>query len=227
MGYDTLALNEKGESVNGIYVSPYGIEVEFYKNWIYIRDEKGHDEDVSFSNNVVMEFHEGLITYKDTNIVSVRGPQNSICAVIWSGYGKDVTGMIGVSCYGYDKDKWVGVNEDTINHLKNEFLLKTVRKRFAVCSSAKTFIKEMNEHDRKYLFLEAKAINGNTFNYGQFKYDLPEEFRYIDFNDGLRFNQGDKFFSDKYGIDLNCTLVGESNKPVIEGLIEGLIKGMK
>lgn len=39
--WDTMSMDEKGKTLSGEFVSPLGVKVEFYKNWIYVRESGG------------------------------------------------------------------------------------------------------------------------------------------------------------------------------------------
>lgn len=120
--WDTLAVNEKGEAINGVFTSPMGVTVEFYKNWLYVRDEKGWVEGGAFVKPTVMEVQHGYFTYKDVHIIAARGPQGGIFACVWSGseWAKPstVTGMVGCGVYGYEDHDFVGVTAVSKSWLK-------------------------------------------------------------------------------------------------------------
>lgn len=46
--YATMAFTHEGKPNNGAYISPCGVNVEVYKNWIYIYDEKAWQENGGF-----------------------------------------------------------------------------------------------------------------------------------------------------------------------------------
>ncbi len=119
--WDTLAVNEKGEHCNGEYTSPLGVSVVFYKNWLYVRDERAWREGGKFGKSTVAEIHLGTIDYQDISIIAVRGPKNGVYACIYNGYGKDATGIVGCGIYGYEGDEFVGVGERE-KHFFSEFL---------------------------------------------------------------------------------------------------------
>jgi hypothetical protein len=124
--WDILAMNEKGEKSSGVFVSPLGIEVTIYKNWLYVEDHKAWEEGIDWISPVVMEVQCGSFSYKDVKFVAFRGPQNGIFCIVWSVSYPDkpegivhapsvVTGMVGCGVYGYDHEKqsWVGVTKET------------------------------------------------------------------------------------------------------------------
>lgn len=112
--WDTMAFNEKGQPSNGIFTSKLGVRVEFYKNWLYVHDEKAWEDGGAFVRDTVMNVQLGDLQYKDVHITAVRGPQEGIFAVVYSGYGKDAVGMLGCGVYGYHDMEWCGVTPKTI-----------------------------------------------------------------------------------------------------------------
>lgn len=121
--WDTLALDEKGEPSTGDFTSKLGVNVEVYKNWLYIRDEKAWDDKSGWQRPTVMQISHGSITYKDVNIVALRGPQNGVYAFVWSGWEHDKTlvGMIGIGVYGFDESsEFVGVLPDSLDWFENK-----------------------------------------------------------------------------------------------------------
>lgn len=117
--WDTLAINHLGEPVNGIFDSPSGVQVQFYKNWIYVRDAKAWEPNTGWAEPTIAMIEFGSLSYKDVHIEAWRcGHQSGVCAAIWSGYGKDLTGMVGCGVYGFADHTWVGVSQDTLEALQ-------------------------------------------------------------------------------------------------------------
>lgn len=129
--WDLLVLDHDGRPCDGSFTSPEGVEVEFYKNWLYVRDEKSGGSG-SFTRPTVMQIDDGTIRYKDVEIVAVRGPQAGIYAVVWVAHhdrqerGKSVpvTGMAGCAVNGYRRRVWVGVTPESVEFLRHELNLK-------------------------------------------------------------------------------------------------------
>jgi hypothetical protein len=70
-----------------------------------------------------MEIQSGNLTYKDVNIYAERGPQNGIycvvCAPAYINKKKDEkpNAMLGIGCYGYNNDEWIGVRSGSVDFL--------------------------------------------------------------------------------------------------------------
>lgn len=116
--WDTLALTHEGKSCNGVFVSPLGVTVEFYKNWVYVRDPQAWRSAGGWAEPTVMEVQHGELRYQDVHIQAWRGPQRGIYAVVsaWNRTTDLYTGMVGCGVYGYkqsnledEDDGWVGV----------------------------------------------------------------------------------------------------------------------
>lgn len=123
--WDTWALDEKGEPIPGSFTSPLGVEVEVYKNWLYVQDERAWVEGGAYIRPIIMEIQSGELTYKDVHVSALRGPQEGVYAVVYTTrYPPHVegepykpptyTGMIGVGVYGYHGEEWVGVLPESI-----------------------------------------------------------------------------------------------------------------
>ena len=52
--WDTFAVDEKGEPTDGRFTSALGVEVEIYKNWLYVRDEQAWRDGGRFVSPTVM-----------------------------------------------------------------------------------------------------------------------------------------------------------------------------
>ncbi len=127
--WDTLAIDEQGRSINGVFVTPLGVQVEFYKNWLYVSDKDAWVPG-SFTEPTILHINAGDVRYRDLAIRAVHGPWNGVYAACWSGYTnlkeQPFTGMAGIACYGWDNDDWVGVSENPIKYMH-----AWLRRRFA------------------------------------------------------------------------------------------------
>lgn len=123
-----FSLNEKSEHTSGTLHSEFGVQVETYKNWLYVGDEKAWDEKSGSAKPTVMEIHEGDLLYKDVQIVARRGPKNGIYFVACSPCYCPKQIMVGIGVYGYNNSNWVGIEiadkqflHDLFqNHFENE-----------------------------------------------------------------------------------------------------------
>lgn len=119
--WDTLAIDLDSKPIAGSFTSPLGVQVAFYKNWLYVYDAKAWRKDSGYSEPCVMNVNEGELVYLDVQIRAIRGPQQGVFAVVTSGssYGKTLQGMVGCGVYGFKDETWVGVNEESVKFLRH------------------------------------------------------------------------------------------------------------
>lgn len=118
--WDTAAWDQDGNPIEG-KLTVGQISIEIYKNWIYVRDPERWAKGLyGYSNNVVMEIQFGDITYRGFRIRAVRGPQNSIMAVVEHGYKfqGNYQAMFAIGGYAYYRNKCVGVQQKTIEKFR-------------------------------------------------------------------------------------------------------------
>lgn len=115
--WDLMTLSHEGKSMNGKHISPLGVEVSIYKNWIYIEDNKAWQEG-AFTKPITMKINSCELVYKDTTILS-KTVDNTIYLITWNGYDylNNVSGMIGIGCYGYSRNEYIGVTMKMIEVL--------------------------------------------------------------------------------------------------------------
>lgn len=191
--WDLLVLDHDGKPCDGSFTSPEGVEVEFYKNWLYVRDEKSGGSD-SFTRPTVMQIDDGTIRYKDVEIVAVRGPQAGIYAVVWvTHYGRQergkpvpVTGMAGCAVNGYLRRVWVGVTPESVEFLRHELNVKY-----------------------------AHSSRVPEWQRGEYVRDVPDVFRSLPFDSAERTNQGDAYLASALGFAAPSSRPGQSDEPVL------------
>lgn len=120
--WDDLAFDLTGQKQQSTFRTPLGIELDIYKNWLYIRDEKAWREGGGYVHPTVMQISQGVVRYHDLNILAARGPQNGVYVLAWHHTPEDPVGLIGCGVYGYSGDEWVGVTSASRLHLLGDFL---------------------------------------------------------------------------------------------------------
>lgn len=207
--WDTLAANEKGESIEGVFVSPKcGVVVEFYKNWIYVRDEHAWQEESNFVKPTVMQIKLGNITYKDVQILAIRGPQDGIYAAVWTKQYQEqvegtpykepiITGMIGCGVYGFDGGDFVGVTPES----RDWFAAKLRETVEEVVEIKQLGIKDTYKHP----VLDVPDV---------LKSALTESVR--------RFNQGDAYFAARLDSKIPSTEPGKAEPTTMSKIIEAM-----
>ena len=189
--WDTFTIDQAGTPTEGDYVSPGGVEVTIYKNWLYIRDPKAWRAG-GFTSPTVMQITSGIVHYYDVEIVALRGPQNGVyvCAYTQTYAEKAqpaVTGMLGVGVYGYDNDEWVGVLPSS---------LEWFAERLA----------ETRLDDACGIMLDVPVL------------DIPTVFRTISLK-GERYNQGDAHIARQLGLAVESTPPGEAAESLLTKLL--------
>lgn len=109
----TLAVNQEGPCAGAVR-NHHGVTIEIYKNWLYVQDPKGWDEETGFVGPYVMQINEGDISFKGWKVIARRGPQNGVFVVAYSaGYDKESKSedyqakyidrriLVGCGVYGY------------------------------------------------------------------------------------------------------------------------------
>lgn len=194
--WDTMAFDHEGKSSNGVFTSPSGVSVGFYKNWLYVRDPKGWTPG-SYTEPTVMQIESGVVQYKDVHISAFRGPQSGVYATVFS-YAEDyksVTGMIGCGVYGYDgggEEGWVGVEEESIRWFQQEMIAGEM---------------EPLSEDFKYWIFKHEN-------------DIPDVLRWaLLVGKPLRFNQGDAYFAHHLGGETSATAPGEAEAPILSQML--------
>ena len=121
--WDTFARKFDGSFSDGSFTSPLGVTVETYKNWLHVKDAFAWQDGGTFIEPFVMSINEGIITYKDVNIVAWHGPQNGVYAVIYTAdYKQDkeedrYKGIITAGIYG-------GILPASVEDLKHKLNVK-------------------------------------------------------------------------------------------------------
>lgn len=169
----TAAVNEKGEPIEGTFVSPLGVEVEIYKDSLHVHDERAWREDGGFMSPVVMVVRQGSVRYQDVHIEAVRGHEDCIVSAVWSGSGDDAKVMLGIGCYGFgERGEWLGVTPAHVGSLR-EFL-------------SRGYMVDLGEAGIEPWF----------------SHDHEEWVRNVPLNRMEQFSQGDAFFAGHLGVPL-------------------------
>ncbi len=218
--WDTLAVDLNGEPQEGFFVSPDGVQVSIYKNWIYVDDPKAWREKGNFTKSTIMEMHHGDIHYHDVEIRAIRGPQYGVYVACWhadySCKPAKFVGMIGCGVSGYAETKddedpiWVGVTPESV-----EFLQKWIshKERHWTDEEVDEMVAGLNNPDLDPKDWEKELKESCNF-------DFPEEIAGVSLGKGIRYNQGNMYFAEKSGMPLEATEPGESEEPAISQMLK-------
>lgn len=237
--WDTMALDLESKANTGHLKSPLGVEVEIYKNWLYVRDEHAWQKGGSFINPTVMEIRAGDITYKDVFIKAIRGPQQGIFCVVYyhpfsdekdedgnpyHDYNKYV-GFVGCGVYGYDGDKFVGVKPESVKFLQDYLQKNEAMTHEEAIDWARKHCRTYDKEHPEGFAPEDEELENAAQMYMIPDWEFEEPIRKVNFDNAIRFNQGDEFFANNVdGLELSATKPGEPEKPVIEEFLKGIKK---
>lgn len=210
--WDTLAVDLNGKPQSGTFISPGGVEVRIYKNWIYVSDPAAWREGGSFVDHTVMEIQHGSLQYHDVHIEAIRGLAGIYVACWHINWGKEeketvYTGMIGCGVYGFEGEEWVGVLPENV-----EFLQKWISHQERTFTE--DYIEGLTKVDSAF---DAQSMRES------FHYDFPDEIAKVSLDQATRFNQGDMYFADRLGqskAPVGDTKPGEAGQPTIMKIID-------
>ena len=95
------------------------VDVELYKNFLYLRDKVGWTKDSPFIFPTIAQIYEVNMNYKGIEIKAVRGPQNGVYCAVYHGY-KDVVGFVACGVYGFKDEEFVGVTKESMRWFEVE-----------------------------------------------------------------------------------------------------------
>jgi hypothetical protein len=199
--YDTLALTVDGPC-DGKFVSPLGVEVVVYKNWLYVRDPVAWRPGGPFIQSTVMQISEADLYYLDVCIRARRGPQSGVYTLVTTGsnYAADrpFRAMVGCGVVGHattDRDGEVIISRAGIRGLVYE--------------------SDGAPYERPpYVGVSAECVAFMREMVADLAVDLPDEHPFL--SDELwagarRFNQGDAFFEEHLGLEDQSTSPGAAS----------------
>lgn len=249
--WDTLAVNEKGAESNGVFVSPYGVSIEIYKNWIYVGDGKAWHEGERYSRPIVMEIQQGDLTYKDVQVFARRGPQNGVYVVVqsavyspalekdclsckvkaggrWHEYqcpafvDTKYLAMIGCGVYGYRGSEWVGVEEESKQFLAHWLKESDIEEIEIPRGQFEHFTDEQIREHYQAIGERVSRITDEYVFIEYENYQFDNSMRNIDLSKALRFNQGDLYLSDQMRIEASSTPTGSAEEPLFMKLVKSI-----
>ena len=213
--WDVLMMNEQGKPTKALFTSPKGVQVEIYKNWIHIHDEKAWIGEglFAYTKPIVMKIEEGKLDYKDIEIVAIRGPQNGVYVAVWSTiWVKDneypkIIGCLGCGVSGYTRNgRYVGVTK----------------------SSLRWFIREINKKEIEEMVIHesprgvSKRWTTKVIPVKVNVYDIPDELKKLNLLKGQRYNLGDAFFTGATGASLQNSKPGKAAATTMSKIIKSL-----
>ncbi len=227
--WDTLAIDHEGKSTNGVFISPLGVQVEIYKNWLYVRDEKAWQEGGSYIEPTIMHINEGNLHYKDVDILAKRGPQKGIYVLVYSGWEHSNTFVAmagsGVSGYQYPPSP--------CGHDANKLGSMSCYDPECKCDEEDhwhTYCEECNERIPAAEFVGTtpaaikflqEMLKGEIFDYEEKENHVYTKMA-NSLNNAKRFNQGDAFFAKSFGEEIPATTIDNPETPLMQTMIKGI-----
>lgn len=224
--WDTLAIDETGTPTNGTFTSPLGVEVSFYKNWLYVEDKKAWEAGGYYIQPTVMKVASGDVTYKDVNILAKRGPQHGVYALITSGrtYEKNLKVMAGCGVSGYqypqtscghDANEYGSVSFPKLKNGEYVYHTYCTQCEKEICDAVWVGVtKEATEFLQKLLLSEVSEYLEEKEKSEHIHTKLAAAVA-----SATRFNQGDAYFADKLGFETPRTTPENSDEPILTKLL--------
>jgi len=226
--WDTLAIGSNGKSSEGEFTFSSGTTVELYKNWAYIANDKMWIEgSSSFTEPTIAQFTEGHIHLGGVELYAKRGKQSGIYLFAKAGYGETLQCFGGIGCYGYGSTfkeycEQRNIPYEPYDYSSSELVDGEWRDTVGWFGKGKK--------KRPDLILD-KDVDLNPWigvtketiaDYKKWVTKLHKD-EYIDkdwlnsinWDELIRFNQGDAFFAEQLGTDLPASSPEKSNEPII------------
>lgn len=226
--WDILAFDTDGKSCSGNLIMPDGSSVEIYKNHLCVRN----------SDQMISTIQHGEVNINGFEIQAIRHEDQHSIFVYATNY--DISKchyFSGIGCYGFgDELTWLkDHNPEEFSKIDPQHLTDNW-----FCSYSS------NDDEKGYEITFYSYTEGVESCSYTFKGPYPgldnlwvgvskktetaflkwletvadeKYFEKVKQAKGLRFNQGDAFFAEKLGTDLQATVVGEAKPPVISKMI--------
>ncbi len=238
--WDTLAIGPDGKSTTGVFQSGK-FSIEIYKNWAYISNPDMWTEDGGYTKDVICTVYSGNMGFGGLNIKAQRGNQNSIQLLVESGYGENRKIFAGIGCYGFADHSKEYLESKGYKYPEDGYLFTTWRRGeneqegkeyIGWHENGKEVLVPIDEGVDLHPFI---GVNQETLN--EFKKFLVEEleldkdyfseedkkwFDSIQWDDLLRYNQGDAYFAGALESDtIPGTEVGKQEDPIfLQALVD-------
>lgn len=99
--WDTLAIDRNGKSCVGKTNFKTGINIEIYKNWVYLFSKKNWSDETGFGKPYIGSINEGEGSILGINYNAKRGLQSGIYIFVTKWQNKVKKYFAGIGCYGY------------------------------------------------------------------------------------------------------------------------------
>jgi hypothetical protein len=151
--WDLMAWDDKGNSDTGSFTHNF-TQINIYKNWVYVCDEKAHNKYTSFKYPTIMSIHDGWVHYNGCDIITKRGKQDGIYVVVRVFVNHDAKYYYGIGCCAYRGNKCVGVTKTTYEDYmkwlrklnKEEYVKVTAPKKLLRVNQGDMIIGDIKKH---------------------------------------------------------------------------------
>ena len=206
---------------DGIFVSPLGVRVELYKNWLYVGDRSAWRDGGFFIQDTVMQIQRGSLCYLDVMIEAERleGPDgDTIVFAAWSSSDKNVRGIVGAGTYAYQtlengREVYHGITPEHVQRLREFLDRSTIDEIETTAEHAQEAAKG---GDPEYV---GHRVEGDRGWVSYRSYELDDPIRAVDLSRATRRNPGDRYIADHLGIEVPATAPGEAEVPLLNKLL--------
>ena len=206
--WDTMAVDLSGPS-RGLFVREE-VQVEIYKNWLYLRDARAWHEATGYSEPTVGRVAEGDLSYKHVKVLARRGPQDGVFAIVQSGWVDTLKVMVGCGVNGYGESAWPCGHQNIANYrCGSEIDGMTCSE----CGGPAPLPEWVGVSEESREFLGKMVVE--EFSWTPAIADALLSALKV----GVRFNQGDAFFAEQLGAEIPATPVGQAEPTIMSGLI--------
>jgi hypothetical protein len=151
--WDLMAWDDKGNTDNGRFIHNF-TQINIYKNWVYVCDEKAHNKYTSFKYPTIMSIHDGWVHYNGCDIITKRGKQDGIYVVVRVFDNGNAKYYYGIGCCAYRGNKCVGVTKTTYEDYmkwlrklnKEEYVKVTKPKKLLRVNQGDMIIGDIKKH---------------------------------------------------------------------------------
>lgn len=226
--WDCLAIGDDGKPSDGVLTNgKYSVEI--YKNWIYILDSERED------GSALATIYQGSIDMFGFRIRAIRGRQSSVLVFVeHTDYNVKPylkTRMVGIGCYGYKtflKELFdtYGVEgyDENMDYAQTSRLENDEWVEYLSDKDGNEFFhyKESEFELTRFVGVEKETVDQLKVYLNELVGDYEADKDYVsnlNFDEAIRFNQGDAYFAEHLGFETPDTKVGEADQTIMSQII--------
>lgn len=223
--WDTLAINKDGKPAPGRHTFTGGTTLEIYKNWCYVSNEKMYVKESSFEPPVIASINGCDMNLAGLTIKAIRGKQDSIFLFAQAGHEETFEVFAGIGCYGYGNTFEQYCKEHNIEYIPYDYtssIWVDGKQRESVGWWEPKSEMVLDEGTDLHPWVGVEP--GTLADFKAWLQSLDEVnngwFNKINWDELVRFNQGDFYFAQHMGVPLPNTAPGQSEQPVIMEMLK-------